>query len=69
VNYPVTLTTSIGRSVADLPPNRPPEEAVRFIDSISTMIGCRNEDACDAAILADLAGLRSTNSRDLAPRR
>jgi 2-methylcitrate dehydratase PrpD len=46
----MTLTRSLGQFVADLSPNRLPEEAVRvarmgFIDSIGTMIAGRNEDS------------------------
>src|ERR1700760_630308 len=44
------LTQSLGRFVADLSPNRLPEEAARvarmgFIDTIGTMIAGRNEDS------------------------
>src|ERR1700727_1574955 len=44
------LTKSLGQFVADLSPNRLPEEAARiarmgFIDSIGTMIAGRNEDS------------------------
>jgi 2-methylcitrate dehydratase PrpD len=46
----MTLTRSLGQFVADLSPNRLPEEAVHiarmgFIDSIGTMIAGRNEDS------------------------
>ena len=46
----MTLTKSLGQFVADLSPNRLPEEAARvarigFIDSIGTMIAGRNEDS------------------------
>ena len=45
----MTLTKSLGHFVADLSPNRLPEEAARvarmgFIDTIGTMIAGRNED-------------------------
>ena len=45
----MTLTKSLGQFVADLSPNRLPEEAARvarmgFIDTIGTMIAGRNED-------------------------
>jgi 2-methylcitrate dehydratase PrpD len=47
---PMALTKSLGQFVADLSPNRLPEEAVRvarmgFIDTIGTMIAGRNEDS------------------------
>jgi hypothetical protein len=74
----VTLITSLGRFVAELSPNRPPEEAVRvartgFIDSIGTMIAGRNEHAGDPAVPANvlferLGALRSSNARDLTAR-
>ena len=46
----MTLTKSLGQFVADLSPNRLPEEAARiarmgFIDTIGTMIAGRNEDS------------------------
>jgi 2-methylcitrate dehydratase PrpD len=46
------LTRSVGHFIADLSPNRIPEEAMRvarlgFIDCIGTMIAGRNEDAVD----------------------
>ena len=46
----MTLTKSLGRFVAELSPNRLPEEAARiarmgFIDTIGTMIAGRNEDS------------------------
>ncbi len=44
------LTRSLGQFIADLSPNRLPEEAARvarmgFIDTIGTMIAGRNEDS------------------------
>ena len=46
----MTLTQSLGQFVADLSPNRLPDEAARiarmgFIDTIGTMIAGRNEDS------------------------
>lgn len=46
----MTLTKALGQFVADLSPNRLPEEAARvarmgFIDTIGTMIAGRNEDS------------------------
>jgi hypothetical protein len=74
----VTLITSLGRFVAELSPNRPPEEADRivrmgFIDSIGTMIAGRNEHAGDSAVPASvlferLGALQSINARDLTAR-
>ncbi len=68
----MTLIASLGRFVAELSPNRPPE-AVRvartgFIDSIGTMIAGRNEDG-DSAVPANvlferLGALRSIAARD-----
>ena len=48
-NHTCRLTKTLGQFVADLSPNRLPEEAVRvarlgFIDCIGTMIAGRNED-------------------------
>ena len=45
----MSLTKTLGQFVADLSPNRLPEEAVRiarlgFIDCIGTMIAGRRED-------------------------
>ncbi len=57
------LTQSVGRFIADLSPNRIPEEAMRvarlgFIDCIGTMIAGRNEDAVGIlkTVLAPAAG-------------
>ncbi len=46
----MTLTKALGQFVADLSPNRLPDEAVRvarmgFIDTVGTMIAGRNEDS------------------------
>ena len=74
----MTLTTSLGRFVADLSPNCLPEEAVRiarmgFIDLIGAMIAGRNEDAGDSAVPANvlferLGALQSIDARDLTAR-
>jgi hypothetical protein len=74
-NHPVTtLTTSLGRFVADLSPNRLPEEAIRIarmgsIDSVGTMIAARNEHAGDSAVLLErLGAFLSIDARDLTAR-
>jgi hypothetical protein len=69
-----TLTTSLGRFVADLAPNRLPEEAIRIarmgsIDSVGTMIAARNEHAGDSAVLLErLGAFLSIDARDLTAR-
>jgi hypothetical protein len=69
-----TLTTSLGRFVADLSPKRLPEEAVRIarmgsIDSIGTMIAGRNGHAGDSAVLFErLGALQPIDARDLTAR-
>jgi hypothetical protein len=73
----MTLTTSLGGFVADLSPNRLPDEAVRvasvgLIDG--TMIVGRNQNAGDSGIPANvlserLAAIQSVDARDLTARR
>jgi hypothetical protein len=50
VNHPVTLTTSLGRFIANLSPDRLPGEAASIAlagltDSIATMVAGRDKDA------------------------
>ena len=69
----MTLITSLGRFVAELSPDRPPQEAVRvartgFIDSIGTIVAGRIEDG-DSAVPANvlferLGALQSIDARD-----
>ena len=69
----MTLITSLGWFVAELSPNRPPQEAVRvartgFIDSIRTIVAGRIEDG-DSAVPANvlferLGALQSIDARD-----